>query len=115
MHRLSTIFLKDCKHSMLSQTKTISLPEEITVSMAMSLGAPCKSVVEVGESVKTGQVIGESEDGKTVPIHAPADGVVLRVEEANFPNMRKAQQIVIRTEGVSFDFTECKHRNKTDI
>ncbi|HAB00146.1 MAG TPA: electron transport complex subunit RsxC [Ruminococcaceae bacterium] len=105
MHRLSTIFLKDCKHSILSQTKTIPLPEELSVSMAMSLGAPCKPVVEAGDMVKTGQVIGESEDGKTVPIHAPADGAVLRVEEANFPNMRKAQQIVIRTKSTSFDFT----------
>ncbi len=44
--------------------------------MSQHLGAPCEPIVEKGETVRRGQVIGRTEAFISAPIHSPVDGEV---------------------------------------
>ena len=54
-------------------------PDQVVIPMSMHVGAPCKPVVEVGDQVKVGQIIGET-TGLGAPIHASVSGKVSAVE-----------------------------------
>lgn len=59
---------------------TIALPREVVIPLAQHIGAPCKAAVSVGDRVKTGQKIGESEAFISAPIFASVDGTVTAIE-----------------------------------
>lgn len=56
--------------------EVLPLPETLYVSMAQHLGAPAKPIVEVGDKVKTGQVIAEPGGFISAFVHSPASGTV---------------------------------------
>lgn len=60
--------------------KDLSLPEEVVIPLHQHTGAPCHTVVNIGDTVKTGQVIGKSEAFVSAYIHASVDGVVTAIE-----------------------------------
>ncbi|MGI6733656.1 MAG: hypothetical protein ACOX4J_05730 [Anaerovoracaceae bacterium] len=49
--------------------------------MVQHIGAPCQPTVAVGDLVKVGQVIGDSEAFVSAPIHSGASGKVLSIEK----------------------------------
>ena len=55
-------------------------PAEVVIPMSMHIGAPCKPVVAVGDTVKIGQRIGEPGGFVSAPIHASVSGKVKAVE-----------------------------------
>lgn len=59
---------------------TIALPKEVVIPLVQHIGAPCKAVVGVGDKVKTGQKIGDSEAFVSAPIFASVDGTVTAIE-----------------------------------
>lgn len=59
------------------------LPEKVVVLMAQHTGAPAKVVVEVGQQVKTGQVIGEPQGPVSAYVHSPVTGTVTNVAKIN--------------------------------
>lgn len=59
------------------------LPEKVVVLMAQHAGAPAKVVVEVGQQVKTGQVIGEPQGPVSAYVHSPVTGIVTNVAKIN--------------------------------
>jgi len=59
------------------------LPEKVVVLMAQHTGAPAKVVVEVGQQVKTGQVIGEPQGPVSAYVHTPVTGTVTNVAKIN--------------------------------
>jgi len=59
---------------------TIALPKEVVIPLVQHIGAPCKAVVSVGDEVKTGQKIGDSEAFVSAPIFASVDGTVTAIE-----------------------------------
>lgn len=59
---------------------TIALPREVIIPLAQHIGAPCKAVVSVGDKVKTGQKIGDSEAFVSAPIFSSVDGTVTAIE-----------------------------------
>ena len=54
--------------------------------MKMHIGAPCTSLVAVGDYVLRGQKIAKSEGYVSVPVHAPTSGRVVRIEEYAIPH-----------------------------
>ena len=42
-------------------TEKMSVPETVCISMAQHIGAPCKPLVAKGDSVKVGQIIGDTD------------------------------------------------------
>ena len=54
-------------------------PAQVVIPMSMHIGAPCKPVVQKGDTVTVGQLIGATA-GLGAPIHASVSGTVVAVE-----------------------------------
>jgi len=61
------------------------LPDVVHILMQQHIGAPCKPVVEKGDLVKTGQVVGEAQGFVSASVHASVTGEVIGVEERIMP------------------------------
>ena len=55
------------------------IPRQVALPLLQHIGAPCCSVVEVGQRVAIGQVVGEGE-GLCAPVHASVSGTVRAIE-----------------------------------
>jgi Na+-translocating ferredoxin:NAD+ oxidoreductase subunit C len=74
---------------------TISLPKEVVIPLHQHTGAPCHAVVKVGDKVKTGQKIGESDAFVSAYIHASVDGTVTAVEPRPYFTGSDVESVVI--------------------
>ena len=74
-------------------------PEQVILSMSQHIGAPCKPVVQVGDTVKVGQVVGESEKYVAVPVHASVSGRVSALTNIVLSDGKKVEAVVIDSDG----------------
>jgi electron transport complex protein RnfC len=58
------------------------VPDKVYISMAQHIGAPCQPKVAVGDLVKVGQVIGDSDAFISAPIHSSVSGKVTAIDKA---------------------------------
>lgn len=72
-------------------------PAQVVIPMAMHVGAPCKSVVQVGDQVCVGQKIGEIA-GLGAPIHASVSGKVTAVEPRPYVGGGSVLSVVIEND-----------------
>lgn len=56
------------------------LPKQIIVPMGQCLGAPAECIVQKGDTVKTGQLIGTAKGFVSANVHSPATGTVAKVD-----------------------------------
>lgn len=75
------------------------LPGVVTCPMTQHIGAPCKPVVKEGDTVKTGQIIGQAEAFVSAYIHSPVTGKVVAVEPALHPLGQEILSVIINSEG----------------
>ena len=73
------------------------VPREVVIPMLQHIGAPCTPLVQVGDTVKRGQKIGDGE-GLCVPVHASVSGKVIAVEERPHPIRGSAMAVVIEND-----------------
>lgn len=52
-----------------------SIPQKVVIPLHQHTGAPCEPLVKVGDPVKTGQKIGDSEAFVSAPVHASISGM----------------------------------------
>ncbi len=69
-------------------------PKQVVIPLQQHIGAPCKSLVQVGDHVLMGQKIGDGE-GLCVPVHASVSGQVVAIEPRPHTSGRMVQAIVI--------------------
>jgi Na+-translocating ferredoxin:NAD+ oxidoreductase subunit C len=74
---------------------TISLPSEVVIPLQQHIGAPCSAVVKVGDRVKTGQKIGDSEAFVSAAVFASVDGTVVAIEPRPSFTGAKVESVVI--------------------
>ena len=55
-------------------------PKTVVISMSQHLGAPANPIVQVGDTVKVGQKIGEAAGFISAPVHSSVSGTVIAVE-----------------------------------
>ncbi len=89
---------KDKPIERLSNVATVSIP------LSQHIGAPCKSVVKVGDKVYRGQVIGVVENGLGVPVHSSVSGTVKQFVSKRMPDDRVIENIIIEND---FEDTLC--------
>ncbi|MCX7653339.1 MAG: electron transport complex subunit RsxC [Fervidobacterium sp.] len=65
------------------EIKEAPLPEKVIVFMLQHAGSPAKPIVEVGQQVKTGQVIGEPQGAISAYVHSPVTGKVTNISKVN--------------------------------
>jgi len=82
-------------------SETVEMPVPATVRMAMSqhIGAPCVPTVKVGDKVFVGQIIGDSEQAFSAPIHSSVSGMVKKIEDYLMPSGMKSTTILIEADG----------------
>jgi electron transport complex protein RnfC len=78
---LPAIHVEHHKNTAECPTEKMPLPDKVYISMVQHIGAPCQPTVAVGDLVKVGQVIGDSEAFVSAPIHSGVSGKVLSIEK----------------------------------
>ena len=69
-------------------------PKQVVIPMQQHIGVPCTPLVQVGDTVKRGQKIGDGE-GLCVPVHASVSGKVAAIERRPHPSLGSALAVVI--------------------
>ncbi len=75
-------------------TKIVA-PEQVYIPLSQHIGMPCRSLVNVGDPVLVGQLIGEMPEGLGCPIHSSVSGHVSAIRTVTNVMGAKVQQIVI--------------------
>ncbi|MCM1055074.1 MAG: electron transport complex subunit RsxC [Bacteroides sp.] len=78
---LHSIRLPHIKNSAEIQTTKPLLPPKAVISMSQHGGVPCTPLVQVGDEVKTGQLIGSSDAVISAPVHASISGRVTEITD----------------------------------
>jgi len=79
--------------------EVLPAPEIAVIPLQQHIGAPCEPVVAVGEKVKMGQLIGESQKFISASVHSSVSGEVVAIEERRLGNGNKALCVVIKNDG----------------
>jgi len=73
----------------------LALPEQVLIPLVQHIGPPCKPLLGVGDNVKTGQRIAESEKFISAPIHASISGKVRAIKKIGHPVLGACEGMVI--------------------
>lgn len=74
-------------------------PEVVVIPLSMHAGAPANPVVQVGDTVKVGQKIGEAAAFISSPIHSSVSGTVIAIEPHGHATRGECLSVVIRSDG----------------
>ena len=75
-------------------------PDTVIIPLAMHIGAPANPVVQPGDTVKVGQLIGEQAGFISAPVHSSVSGTVIAVEPHTHPNKGPGiMSVVIKNDG----------------
>lgn len=77
----------------------VPTPDRVVIPMQMHIGAPCAPVVNVGDSVAVGQLIGDTTAFVSAPIHASVSGTVTSVGEIRLANGVVSRAVTIESDG----------------
>lgn len=77
----------------------IPTPQTVTLAMRQHIGAPCVPVVKVGDHVKVGQLVGDSDKYVSSPVHASVSGKVAKITDLELPSGIRTQGVVIESDG----------------
>lgn len=86
----------------LSKDKPISNPKppkRVIIPLQQHIGAPCKSIVSIGQTVKKGELIGTPEGFVSAPVHSSVSGKVVAIGEFPNPMGRLVTSIVVENDG----------------
>lgn len=86
------------KQSMNCAFQNFSDPEILYVSLCQHIGAPANPVVNVGDNVLRGQLIGESAGFVSANIYSPVAGQVIGIEKRILANGNNGMHIVIKND-----------------
>lgn len=79
--------------------RRIEAPAFVTLPMSQHIGAPCTPAVKVGDEVKVGQLIGDTDKFVSAPIHSSVSGKVTAIKEIRTATGMKTQAVVIENDG----------------
>lgn len=100
MKKLNGIKLKHRKNTENSATVNFPLPAKVKIPMSMNMGAPCQPLVKVGDDVKVGQKIGDTEAPFSVPIHSGVSGKVTAISDYRTVGGAVCKAVEIETDGL---------------
>ena len=77
---LQSIHVEHNKHTANCATEYMPVPDVVYISMSQHIGAPCKPLVQKGDEVKVGQLLGDTDAFVSAPIHSSVSGTVKSIE-----------------------------------
>lgn len=96
--KLRTIKLPHFNNAAEIPSTEIKLPEKVVISMSQHGGVPCTPLVNVGDTVKTGQLIGISDAVISAPVHSSVTGKVTEITEIINVFGKRNKAVVIETD-----------------
>lgn len=75
--------------------ESLPIPKEVFIPLQQHIGAPCKAVVEIGEEVRIGQVIGTVDAYVSSPVHATISGKVKAIGKFAHPTGSRTEMVHI--------------------
>lgn len=90
------------EHKELSEGMAIEVmpdPKIVYIPMSQHIGAPCKPVVSVGDSVKVGQTVGSSEAFISADVHSSVSGTVKEIKKMYTADGRYCDCVAIESDG----------------
>ena len=87
------------KHTADCHPERMPIPKTVVIPMAQHIGAPAKPVVNVGDTVGVGQVIGEAVGFISAPVHASISGTVKKIDTMPNSNGGTMTAITIESDG----------------
>lgn len=93
--------VKVAHHKNTAELEVVRMPEpkQVILPMQQHIGAPCTPTVKIGDTVKVGQVIGDSDAFVSAPIHASVSGTVTAIGNVKLPGGAMAQGVTIESDG----------------
>ena len=101
--RFSHIGGAHVQHQKLTAESSIvkmDIPGKVVIPMIQHVGVPCGPLVKKGDEVKVGQVIGDTGNYVSAPVHSSVSGVVTRVGPAMHPGGGREESVEIETDGL---------------
>ncbi|MGN1339758.1 MAG: electron transport complex subunit RsxC [Oscillospiraceae bacterium] len=98
MSKLHSIKLPHYSESAEQLTRKLPVPEEVTISMAQHIGAPCDPLVAVGDRVLVGQKIGDTGAFMSAPVHASVSGEVTEIKDVMNVSGRLCKTVTIKSD-----------------
>ena len=74
-------------------------PKTVVIPLSMHAGAPANPIVEVGDTVKVGQKIGEAGGFISAPVHSSVSGTVVAIENRPHATRGVCLSVVIESDG----------------
>ncbi|MDN2657946.1 electron transport complex subunit RsxC [Cobetia sp. 14N.309.X.WAT.E.A4] len=71
------------------------LPHEVVLPLSQHIGAPAQPLVEIGQRVKTGELIARAQGMISAPVHASITGVVTAIEPLQIPHVSGLEDLCI--------------------
>lgn len=78
--------------------EVLPIPSELVVSLSQHIGAPAKCVVNKGDRVERGQLIGEAQSFVSASIHSPVRGTVVDIRKNLLATGVAADCVVIKSD-----------------
>ena len=111
---LNRIRIPHRKNTENCETIKFPVPETISIPMSQHMGVPCTPVVKVGEKVKAGQKIGDSDAFMSAPVHSSVSGTVSAIKDYILSNSKICKSIVIDCDGKQTESEDIKPPVITD-
>ena len=114
MKKLNGIKLKHRKNTENSATVQFPVPDIVRIPMSMTMGAPCQPLVKVGDEVKVGQKIGDTDAAFSAPVHSGVSGKVKTIADYRNAMGVVCKMIEIECDGLQTVSDEVKPPVVTD-
>ncbi len=75
------------------------LPKRVVLPLGQEGNRTCKPVVQVGEQVRTGQLVGRSDDFLVAPVHASISGRVTDIRPWFDPKGNEVLSVIVESDG----------------
>ncbi|MBN1809693.1 MAG: electron transport complex subunit RsxC [Planctomycetes bacterium] len=90
----------DMKHlSADAPIEVLAAPEQLVVPLSQHIGAPARPIVQAGDDVRVGQLIGEASGFVSAAVHSPVSGKVKAVTRTRHPLGNTVDALLIENDG----------------
>lgn len=101
LHRLKGgIHAPEKKETAELSTQLMPVPQTVIIPMQQHIGRPCALRVKKGDTVKVGQVIGDSDSMVSAPIHSSVSGTVTGIGSLLLPSGQTTETTEIQPDGL---------------
>ena len=79
----------------LNAIEVLAAPPRVIIPLSQHIGAPAKALVQKGDHVRVGQLIGEAGGFMSAPVHASVSGTVVDIQPCILANGGQSMAIII--------------------